>query len=122
MILVRMHIAIGQQAEKVQGAIVGPHLAHDLTPGVARKHAARGDGVVDQLGALVERSSGAKGIVPDFAVANIRIARQAHGRAMRPERGIEAMGLEPIHGWRPGQVYRIAIMLFPFADAVHDYD
>ena len=114
-----MHIAIGEQAEKVQGALVGIDRANHLLPRVAVKHPARGDRFVDQLGALIEDTSGPEGIVTHFAIADIRVARQTDRGPVGLEGGVESVGFQPGHRGSPSQSHGIAKTLVTYPNPIH---
>ena len=77
--------------------------------------------MVDQFGSLIKHPPGTERVVPHFTVADVRLTRQPHGRAVGPQRGIQTMLLEPIHRRGPRQVHGVAKTLLPHPNSVHDH-
>ena len=97
-----MDVAVGQQAQEVQGlAVLG--VGGQLLPGLGLEQRAGLDALGDQLGALGVDLAAAEGVVAHFGVAHVVVAGQTHGGAVGLQPGVGAGGkqTDPGWGWRP---------------------
>src|SRR6478735_5691480 len=97
-----------------------PHLGGGRLPRVAPKQGAVIDGRLHQLRALVVDATGAERVVADLTVAHVGVARHADGDAVRTERGVQSVLTQPVEVGLTRQVHRVAFVVLPEADSVHD--
>ena len=86
---VGMHIAVGEQPQKMQGGLLVLHLTDEGAPGIRGKHLAGFDGLGNQLGTLGEYLPGSQRIVTHLRVPHVVI---------RGETDSGSVSLEPNHG------------------------
>lgn len=117
-----MDVAIGQQADEVQGLAVLQAVVGQLDPGLRLVQRAGLDGLLHELGALGVDLAAAEGVVADLGVAHVVVGGQADGRAVR---------LEPRHGAGRHQLVErrgvglldsIAGAAVAAAHAIHDHE
>ena len=82
MLDVRVHVAVGQQTDEVQGRPLRDHAIDQRAPSVAFEQGAGLDRDVDELRALIERAPGTECVVPNFAVTHVRVRRHADRSAV----------------------------------------
>ena len=90
-------------------------------PSFAIEDAPRLDGFFDEACALCKDAPGAQGIVTDFAVAHIGIARHADVCAVSEEMRFDGFFIEHIEDGSASQEDGIAFVAASFADAI-EYD
>jgi hypothetical protein len=121
MIDVGMDVAVGKEAEEVQGsALLG--IADDVLPSIAREQLAGGYGLVDQGRALLEDLARSNGIVAHFGVAHVVVARQAYGLAMRFQEGVGIVREESVQHGLVGLGDGVAFDVLGDTVTVHDHD
>ena len=81
MIDVGVHVAVGEQAEEVEGAAV-LHVSDDLLPGGGGKHLAGLNRLGYQLRTLCENLTGAESVVTNLGVTHIVVGGQTDGGAV----------------------------------------
>ena len=79
---VGMDIAVGEESDEMQRGVVAEDIGGNFLPAGVLEHLAVGDGVGDQLGALVEDASGAHGVVSDLGVAHVGVGGQSDRHAV----------------------------------------
>ena len=116
-----MHIAVRQQAQKMQRLAVFQAIVRQVFPGLGLEQAAVFDGFAHELCALGIDLAAAQRIVPDLGVAHIVIRRQADGGTVGLEPGIGASGKQLIQRRGLGLGDCVACAAVTFADAIHNY-
>ena len=119
MVLVRVHPAIGHQAEQVAGAAAGAQRRGQ--PGQRRRtcDAAIGDRVPDAHQFLRDYAARAEVEVPDLRIAHLA-ARQADITAGGVQEGVRTGGPEPVEMGRAGLGDRVVRRLLSPAETVQD--
>ena len=115
----RVNIAIGEQAKKMQRSLC-THMSDELLPAIRLKNAPIFKREIDQLGALSVNLATAQRIMADLGIAHIAIAGQAYSRAVSLE-GTERPFF--CQGTQCGNIRmenRIAMILGGPAHTIHD--
>ena len=120
MVDMAMHVAIGKETDEVNHPATGLRPRHDLLPGFALPDGAGGAGVGHQRSALAVDLTGADGVVADFGVAHVGVARHPDGRAVRLQGPRRALLPEPVQVRLLGQEHRVAAILGTPTDAIQD--
>jgi len=117
---VGVDVAVGEQPDEMQRGAVVLDVGDQFLPGFALVESARSDGLGNERGALVEDAAAADGVVADFGVAHVVVGGHADGGSVGLERGVGAVGHEPVEIGLPGGADKIALFVLAEAHAVHD--
>ena len=117
---VAVDVAVGEEPDQVERGLAGLRALDDGLPDVTLEEGPGRDGLVHQLGALVEDPAAAQRVVADLAVAHVVVGGQPGGDAVGPHQGVGVVGDEPVQGRGPGLHHRVPRARRGHADAVHD--
>ena len=114
-----MDVAIGQQAQEVQG-MAGNSVGQQLLPGRGLRQRAGLNGLADELRALGINLAAAQGIVANLTVAHIVIGGQADGSAVGLQIRMGAGSEQMVQSRGIGVLHSIAAAAVALADTVHN--
>ena len=117
---VGMDIAVGQQAQQVQGPLVRAAVVHQRLPGGRTEQRAGLDALIHQPRALRKDLPAAEGVVADLGVAHVSVGGQAHGGAMGLERHMGTGGQQVVEVGGAGVKDRVAGVVLSDATAVEN--
>ena len=109
---IAVHIAVAEQAQKMQCGVVVQNIGNDLFPGFAFKEFAAFHCFGNQFGTLRKYSAAADGVVTDFAVAHIIIGGHTNRSTVSFQSGIGARCQKFIQNRSAGGLDRVAITVF----------
>ena len=115
-----MNVAVGQQAQEMQGMAV-LCIGNQVLPGLGPEHGAAFDALLHQLRALGVDLAAAQGIVAHLGVAHVVVGGQADGGAVSLQPGVGAGSQQVIQRGGLGHGHRVAAAAVALADAVHNY-
>ena len=116
---VGMDVAIGQQAQEMQG-MAGNSVGQQLLPGSGLIQRAGLNGLADELCALGINLAAAQSIVANLAVAHIVIGGQTNGSAVGLQIRMGAGSEQMVQSRGIGVLHSIAAAAVALADAVHN--
>ena len=114
-----MDVAIGQQAQEMQG-MAGNGVGQQLLPGSGLIQRAGLNGLADELRALGINLAAAQGIVANLTVAHIVIGGQADGSAVGLQIRMGAGSEQMVQSRGIGVLHSIAAAAVALADTVHN--
>ena len=103
---VAVHVAVGEEAQEVDGAALLA-CSHHVLPALSVPHGAGVDGLGDELGPLGEDAAGADGVVAHFGVAHVVIGRHADGGAVGAQLNPGLGGHQGLQGRRAGRCHSV---------------
>mgnify|MGYP003292845045 CR=1 FL=1 len=115
-----MYVAVREKTEEMKGGGVLLYVANDRLPRIGSEHLAAFDRLCDQLCALCEDLTCAKGVVADLGVAHIVIRGQTDGAAVGLDDLPGVIGLQLVQGGGGGRNDHVAEGFGGLAHAVHD--
>ena len=114
-----MDVAIGQQAQEMQG-MAGNGVGQQLLPGSGLIQRAGLNGLADELRALGINLAAAQGIVSNLTVAHIVIGGQTNGSAVGLQIRMGAGSEQMVQSRGIGVLHSIAAAAVALADTVHN--
>ena len=118
---VAVDVAVGQQAEEVEGLAGADAVGDQRLPCGGFKKLAVFDRLADELGALRVDLAAAQRVVADLRVAHIVVGGQADGRPVRLEPSMRAGCKQMIERRSVRDRDCVAAAAVTLADAVHNY-
>lgn len=95
---VGVYIAVRQQAQEVEGFVLGQAIGYQVGPGFGLEQLTGCDGLLHQLGALGVDLTAAQGVVAYLRVAHIVVCGQADGSAVGLQPGVGVVLQQHIQG------------------------
>ncbi len=118
---IRVNVAVGKQADKMQRAVLCLNVRDYLFPRGRIVHLAALDILVYELSALRVYLSATERVMSDLGVAHVVIAGQTHSVAVRLKTRVGAVGEKPVKRWRIRLGNSVAKSRLGIADAIHYY-
>ena len=115
-----VHVAVGQEADKMKLAVVLHRVGNGILPGLSLEQRAAVHGVLDERGALIEHAAAADRVVTDLAVAHILVRRHADRAAVGLEGRVHSGLLQRVQRGFAGLCDDVALGVFAEPHAVHD--
>ncbi len=114
---VAVHIAIGEQAQKVEGStLLGG--VQNILPRLALPDGTGRNGIGDQLGALREHAPSTQSVVTHLGIAHVVVGRQSHRQTVSSQFGPRVLGHHAVQYRSAGSANRVALS-FGKTDSVH---
>ena len=117
---VGMDVAVGQQAQEVEGFALLLRVGRQILPDLGLEDQSGLNGLVYQLGALGIDLAAAEGVVADLGVAHVVVGGQADGGAVGLEPGVGAGFQQLVEGGGLRKLDRVAGAAVAEAHAVHN--
>ena len=116
-----MDVSIGEEAEEVEGGVLGCHLRNALLPGAPiLEHLPTLQGHVDQFGPLGNHATTADAVVPNLRVAHISVIWEAHVGPVSIELSVGVLCMKHVQEWRIGCLYSIRLLDASIAHSVYN--